>query len=113
MNDIARRSPIPVERTAFPERRLPEATEAAAYYVIAEAVTNAQRHSGASTIQVDAHLTATTLRVTVRDDGCGGARASGSGLQGLRDRVEATGGTFGVDSPVGGGTLVAAAIPLT
>jgi signal transduction histidine kinase len=112
VNDIASRSPVPIERSAFPSQRLPDATEATAYYVIAEAVTNAQRHASASTIHVAARISGNTLHVDVRDDGSGGARESGSGLQGLRDRVEAAGGTFRVESASAQGTLVAAAIPV-
>jgi signal transduction histidine kinase len=112
VNDIASRSPVPIERTAIPTRRLPDATEATAYYVIAEAITNAQRHAGATVIHVDVRVARNTLYVDVRDDGSGGARESGSGLQGLRDRVEVVGGTFRVESPPGHGTLVAAAIPI-
>ncbi|HET7807328.1 MAG TPA: MASE1 domain-containing protein [Gaiellaceae bacterium] len=112
VNDIALRSPIPVDRTRVTSERLSDDTEATAYYVIAEAVTNAQRHAHASGIEIGARVVDGSLRVDVQDDGVGGARQSGSGLQGLRDRVEAAGGTFRVESPRNGGTLVAAAIPV-
>jgi signal transduction histidine kinase len=112
INDIAARSPIPVDRTGVSAERFPDQVEATAYYVIAEAVTNAQRHARAQSIAIRARRVGTSLRIEVRDDGVGEARENGSGLQGLRDRVEAAGGTFRVESPPQSGTLVAAVIPV-
>ncbi|HSC50832.1 MAG TPA: MASE1 domain-containing protein [Gaiellaceae bacterium] len=112
INDIAARSPVPIDRTGVSAERFPDQVEAAAYYVIAEAVTNAQRHARAKAIAIRARRVGTSLRIEVHDDGIGDAREEGSGLQGLRDRVEATGGSFRVKSPPHGGTLVAAVIPL-
>ena len=104
---------MPVElRRAAVATRLDDTVEATAYYVVAEAVTNAQKHAHASSIRVRIADGADVLLVEVVDDGVGGAaEGSGLGLRGLRDRVEAIGGTFAVDSPAGRGTRVAAAIP--
>ena len=112
INDIAARSPIPIDRTGVSAERFSDDVEATAYYVVAEAVTNAQRHARAKAITIRARRVGTTLRIEVRDDGAGEAREDGSGLQGLRDRVEAAGGSFRLESPPRGGTLVAAAIPV-
>ena len=95
------------------EGRLPESVEVAAYYVVAEMLTNAAKHAHASTVHVDVAAADGVLRVSVRDDGVGGADpARGSGLVGLRDRVEALGGTVAVDSPRGEGTAIEVALPL-
>jgi signal transduction histidine kinase len=108
---IAARSAVPVELRGLPWIRVDESAEATAYYVIAEAVTNAQRYARAASIWVGVDAAANGLRVEVGDDGAGGAvESTGSGLQGLRDRVEATGGTFAVDSAPGRGTRVAAVV---
>jgi signal transduction histidine kinase len=110
---VTARSAVPVEFLALPTVRLDEAAESTAYYVLAEAVTNAQKHARASSVRVRAELDGGALHVEVVDDGLGGAaEIPGSGLQGLRDRVEALGGTFHVDSAPGR-TRVAAAIPAT
>jgi signal transduction histidine kinase len=95
------------------EERYPEGVEAAAYYVVSEALTNAARYSQATAARVTAARCPEGLRVEVADDGVGGASAgAGSGLQGLRDRVEAAGGRLEVDSPTGAGTRVTAVLPL-
>ena len=95
------------------EDRLPEPLEVAAYYVIAESITNAAKHAEASVITVRATADAGTLRVEVTDDGRGGADfGDGSGLVGLRDRVEALRGHLRVSSPAGAGTTVVAEFPL-
>ncbi len=112
INEIAGRSPVPIDRSGVSAARFPDQVEATAYYVIAEAVTNAQRHAQATAIAIRARRVGTSLRIEVQDDGRGGAREDGSGLEGLRDRVEAAGGTFRVQSPPHGGTLVAAVIPV-
>jgi signal transduction histidine kinase len=109
---VAESSRIPVELLGLPTMRLDDTAEATAYYVVAEAITNAQKHARASLIRVRMRVAPGTLRVEVVDDGVGGATESaGSGLQGLRDRVEAIGGRFEVDSTPGRGTRIAAAIP--
>jgi signal transduction histidine kinase len=111
--DLAERSPIRTVVRAVPPGRLPETIEATGYYVIAEAVTNAQKYARASTIEVGAEITGGRLRVEVQDDGVGGAvETGGSGLEGLRDRVEAVGGTFDVRSTESG-TRITATIPVT
>jgi signal transduction histidine kinase len=111
--DMAARSPIPVKVGGLPARRLPLSTEASAYYVIAEAMANAQKHAQASTIRLSVRARGSAVVVEVADDGAGGATETpGSGLQGLRERVEAVGGTFAVDSPAGRGTHIIAAIPI-
>jgi signal transduction histidine kinase len=113
IESIAARSTVPIELQELPSCRFDERTEATAYYVVAEAITNAQRYAQASSIAVRAAVVERTLHVVIRDDGIGeAAERRGSGLQGLRDRVEATGGTFDVDSPPERGTRVAAAIPI-
>jgi signal transduction histidine kinase len=112
IRSVALRSTIPITVSKMPAERGDESAEATAYYVFAEAVTNAQKHSGASSIDVSATAGARTLRIEIVDDGVGGATsARGSGLQGLRDRVEAAGGTFTLESATGRGTRIAAAIP--
>ena len=95
-----------------PPVRLDDTAEATAYYVIAEAVTNAQRYSHASSIRISAVVSSHRIDIVVADDGVGGANeVMSSGLQGLRDRVEAIGGTFALESPLGRGTRVTASIP--
>ena len=108
---LAGRSPVPVEIAEVPDERLPEPVEAAAYYLIAEALTNVAKYAQASTVRV--RVTAGDgVVVEVSDDGVGGAdAAAGSGLRGLADRVEALGGSLAVDSPAGDGTSLRAEIP--
>ena len=108
---LASRMPLPVEN-AVAVGRLPVAIEATAYFVVAEALTNVAKHAGAGRAAVTAHVEDGVLRVHVRDDGAGGARADGSGLHGLADRLAVHGGELHVESPADGGTLIAAAIPL-
>jgi signal transduction histidine kinase len=112
IRSIAVRSTVPVTLLALPAVRLDDTAEATAYFVIAEAVTNAQRYAHASGIEVGATLEHRLLVVTISDDGVGGASEQmSSGLQGLRDRVEAIGGSFELVSPLGRGTRVTAEIP--
>lgn len=111
---LADRSPLPVTVTVDLPGRLATAVETAAYFVLAEAVTNATKHSGAMTVSVDLRLDGHNLVLTVTDDGCGGADpARGSGLAGLGDRVAAVTGHLTLSSPPGGPTTVRAEIPLT
>ena len=110
---LGRRSAVPVELDVRVEGRLPEPVEVAAYYVVSEMLTNAAKHAGASVVEVRAAAVDGTLEVCVRDDGVGGADLGrGSGLVGLRDRVEALGGAFTVDSPPDGGTTVVCELPI-
>ena len=92
--------------------RLPAATEASAYFVVAEALTNVTKHSGAASASVKSRVEDGSLRVEVGDDGVGGADARGRGLLGLADRVAAFEGQFDIVSPRGGGTLLTATFPL-
>ena len=108
---LAGRMPLPVE-VGVSVGRLPRPVEASAYFVVAEALTNVAKHSRAGRAAVAAHIEDGTLQVRVRDDGVGGARADGSGLLGLADRLAVLDGRLEVENPADGGTLVAAAIPL-
>jgi signal transduction histidine kinase len=111
---LARRSPLPVELDINLDGRLPDHVEVAAYYVVAEAFTNAAKHARPTAIWVAADVVDGRLRLTVRDDGIGGADpANGSGLTGLTDRVEALGGTITMDSPPGEGTTLRVRLPLS
>jgi PAS domain S-box-containing protein len=109
---LAGRSPVPVEIDAMPGERLPGPVEAAAYYLIAEALTNVAKYAHASTVRVRVASSDASVVVEVSDDGVGGADpATGTGLRGLADRVEALGGSLEVVSPAGAGTSLRAAIP--
>jgi signal transduction histidine kinase len=108
---IATRMPVPVEN-GVAVGRLPAAVEATAYFVVAEALTNVVKHSGAKRATVMARVEDSTLQLQVRDDGIGGARPGGSGFVGLADRLAVLDGQLRVESPTDGGTLVAADIPL-
>ena len=113
LKTLARRAAIAVELEVAAIGRLPEPVEVAAYYVVSEALTNATKHAQASVAEVAAEVSGGTLRVCVRDDGLGGADPlRGSGLTGLKDRIEALGGTFAVHSPAGGGTTVSCELPV-
>jgi signal transduction histidine kinase len=110
---LTRRSSVPAELDADVPSRLPAPAEVAAYYVVSEALANAAKHAEASAVHIYAHLSDGWLRLSVRDDGVGGAaRGSGSGLVGLTDRVEALGGTLSITSPPGQGTTLTADLPL-
>jgi PAS domain S-box-containing protein len=109
---IAGRASVPVE-TDIPDDRLPEPVEAAAYYLIAEALTNITKYAHASKVRVRVAASDRSVLVEVSDDGVGGADpAAGSGLRGLADRLEALGGSLEVASPAGAGTSLRAEIPL-
>ena len=111
---LAGRAPIPVTVvTTDDAQRWPSAIESAAYYVVAEALTNVTKYSGATAATIRVLHRDDLLSVEVADDGLGGARASeGSGLGGLKDRVEALDGVFLVESAPGAGTRVRADLPL-
>ncbi|MFQ6329169.1 GAF domain-containing protein [Nocardia sp. CWNU-33] len=110
---LARRSTVPVELDLNLTERVPESAEVAAYYVAAEALTNAAKYAQASGIDIDAGTEGTHLRLSVRDDGVGGADlAEGSGLIGLIDRVEALGGHLHITSHPGCGTTLFMRIPI-
>jgi signal transduction histidine kinase len=109
---LARRCTVPVQLDVRISGRLPDRVEVAAYYVVAEALTNAAKHANASVVEVDAEAAGRVLHLCVRDDGSGGADpVRGSGLVGLNDRVEALGGTITIQSPAGEGTSLHAALP--
>jgi signal transduction histidine kinase len=109
---LADRAPVPVQ-IEIPERRWPRSVEAAAYFVVAEALTNVAKYARASHVTVRVAARDGRLHVLVEDDGAGGALATaGSGLSGLQDRVVALDGTFSVDSPAGGGTRVMVEVPV-
>jgi signal transduction histidine kinase len=113
LRTLARHSAVPVQLQVGMEGRLPERVEVAAYYVVAEALTNVAKHAGASVVQLEVDTEDGLLRLGVRDDGVGGADpARGSGLVGLKDRVEATGGTLRVDSRAGQGTSLLVELPI-
>ena len=110
---LAASSSVPVSLAGLPTTRLDPAVEATAYYVLAEAVTNAQKHAACSGIRVCMTLEPDALIVEVGDDGTGGAdEHAGTGLLGLRRRVEAAGGTLELESPPGGGTRLVATLPI-
>jgi PAS domain S-box-containing protein len=109
---LAERSPIEVSLIEVPSERLSETLEVAAYYVVAEGLTNIAKYAQADRASVSVLHTPNLLEVEIADDGIGGADVSkGSGLRGLGDRVEALGGRLAVDSPPGGGTRLRAEIP--
>jgi signal transduction histidine kinase len=102
---------IPVE-IDIPVDRFPRVVEATAYFIVAEALTNVAKHAHAQHATITARLEDRALQVEVRDDGVGGARADGTGLVGLSDRLAALNGKLRVESPPGGGTVIAASIPV-
>jgi signal transduction histidine kinase len=112
LRELVRRSPVPVELHIDVDRRLPEDVEVALYYVASEAVTNVLKHAHASEVRIDLHKEDSTTRLAIRDNGVGGADpVRGSGLTGLRDRVEAVGGTMRLTSPPGKGTTLVVTLP--
>jgi signal transduction histidine kinase len=108
---LASQAPVPVEISVAVDR-FAAPVEATAYFVIAESLTNVAKHAHATGAVVRATVEDGCLQLEVRDDGVGGARREGTGLVGLADRLAALDGEFRVDSPAGGGTIVAAAIPV-
>ena len=113
LESLASRAPLPVELADVADGRLPQAMESAAYFVVAEALTNVAKYAGASRATVKVTSVNGSLAVEISDDGVGGADPrSGSGLRGLSDRVAALGGRLDVQSPPGEGTTVRATIPL-
>jgi signal transduction histidine kinase len=112
LDALLARTPVPVEIAELPETRLDAPVEAAAYYVVAEAITNVAKYANASRTTVSITQSNGAATVTVADDGVGGANpAAGSGLRGLAARVEALGGRLDVDSPPQRGTRIRAEIP--
>jgi signal transduction histidine kinase len=110
---LARRSAVPVELNLSVDERLADRVEVGAYYVVSEALTNAAKHARASEVEVNAHVDDGMLRLTIGDDGVGGADpARGSGLTGLADRIAALGGTIAIASPPGRGTSLRVGLPV-
>jgi signal transduction histidine kinase len=113
LRTLARRSSVPVQLQVRTQGRLPERVEVTAYYVAAEALTNVAKHADASVVQVEVDTDDGLVRLDIRDDGVGGAdTARGTGLVGLKDRVEATGGTLRVQSLPGEGTSLLVELPI-
>jgi len=112
LKTLARRSSVPVALRVAVDQRLPDSVEVAAYYVVAESLTNAAKHAQASEVRVTVETDGPTVRLSIRDDGTGGADSGrGSGLTGLADRIEALGGHLQISSPIGSGTSLLATIP--
>jgi signal transduction histidine kinase len=111
IESLGQRSAIPVAVDAVVDERPPPVVETAAYFVVAEALTNAAKHGGGAPARVWARVNGDTLVIEVSDTGAGGADPDGSGLTGLRHRVEALDGRLRVTSPPGGGTVVRAELP--
>jgi signal transduction histidine kinase len=113
LDALASRAPVPVAVENEIQDRLPESVEAALYYVVSESLTNVAKYAKASSVTVRATRADGVARIEVADDGVGGADvSSGSGLRGLADRIDALGGSFGIESDPGEGTRVWAEIPL-
>jgi signal transduction histidine kinase/uncharacterized protein YoaH (UPF0181 family) len=111
---LARRSEIPIDVDVKLDERLPTPVEAAAYYIVSEALTNVAKHAHANIVELTAAHCDGTLTLEVRDDGVGGVDAArGSGILGLTDRVEALGGTISIASPPRGGTTLSVHLPVT
>jgi PAS domain S-box-containing protein len=113
LKTLARRSAVPVTLRVGVDRRLREPAEVAAYYVVTEGLTNVAKHAQASEVMVSAELEGANLRLSIQDDGSGGADSGrGSGLTGLVDRVEALGGSMEIKSRAGSGTSLVVIIPV-
>ena len=109
---LARRSAVPVVLDVRSNRRLGEPVEAAAYFVVSEALANAVKHAHASTVHVGLDAEDAVVHISIRDDGVGGAAPGrGTGLVGMKDRVDALGGTIEIASPTGVGTSLLVDIP--
>ncbi|GAA1576869.1 hypothetical protein GCM10009827_118380 [Dactylosporangium maewongense] len=110
---LARRNPTPVDLTLAIDGRLPERVEIGAYYIVSEALTNAAKHARATVVYVSIEADDANLRLSIRDDGIGGANpGKGSGLIGMQDRVETLGGHMEIASPPGQGTALLADFPV-
>ena len=113
LKTLARRSAVPVTVDLAIDGPLPDSVEVGAYYVVSEALTNAAKHARASHVAVSGQSNDGILHLSINDDGIGGAAVGkGSGLLGLRDRVESLGGRIRIVSPAGGGTSLDVTIPL-
>lgn len=110
LDDLARRSPLPV-LVVGEVGRLSPSIESTAWFIACEAISNAQKHAHASNVCVDLRMCADVLHLQIGDDGTGGANPNGSGLRGIRDRADADGGTFCLESAAGHGTTVRVSLP--
>jgi signal transduction histidine kinase len=112
LSGLAARSPVPVRLDVRVPERAPPTVEAVAYFVVSEALANVAKHSGASRAEIGVRGDGDTLRVTVTDDGAGGADPSrGTGLAGLTQRARSVDGSLSVSSPPGGPTVITAELP--
>jgi signal transduction histidine kinase len=112
LSGLAARTPVPVRVNVDLPERPPPTVEAVAYFVVSEALANVTKHAAATQVDVEIVRSGPTLRVTVTDDGVGGADpAGGTGLRGLAKRVYSVDGTLRLDSPAGGPTVLAAELP--
>jgi signal transduction histidine kinase len=113
LRSLARHSPVPVDLHANYDGRLPEPVEVGVYYTLAEALTNVTKHAQATEVRVDLVTEHQAVRLSIKDDGKGGADLhKGSGLVGLKDRIEALEGTIEITSPPGAGTCLSVNIPV-
>jgi signal transduction histidine kinase len=113
IGSLADRGSVPIDTDVQVHERLPAPVEAAAYFLVSEALTNVARYAEATSARVEVRQVGEELVVEVADDGVGGVDPSaGSGIRGLEDRVAAVGGRLEIDSPVGGGTRLRATIPV-
>jgi signal transduction histidine kinase len=110
LDDLARRSPLPV-RVVGDVGRFNPSIESTAWFIACEAISNAQKHAEAASIRVSLRTFADVLHMEITDDGRGGANPKGSGLRGIRDRADASGGTLRVESPTAQGTTVTVSLP--
>jgi signal transduction histidine kinase len=114
LDALARQSALPVDLDVWTDGRLPGPIEVAVFYIVSEALTNAAKHGRASKVTIRVEAADDRLRLGVRDDGVGGAEfGRGSGLLGLRDRVEALGGWITLESEPAAGTSLEVELPLT
>jgi len=113
LKSLSRRSTVPVHLDILLDRRLPDPVEIAAYYTVAEALTNAAKHASATAADIEVSTGDGVLRLRVHDNGHGGAAFTyGTGLVGLKDRAEALGGQLRLDSPPGAGTTLEITLPV-
>ena len=113
LRSLSKRSPVPVRVEIAASSSLSEEVEVAAYFLCSEALTNVTKYAGPANVLITVAATGSQLEIVITDDGFGGAQLmGGSGLRGLQDRIEALGGTFSLESPLGRGTTVRAVLPL-